>query len=208
MKKVLLSIWAVSAVMLASCGGGNENENTVTEETPAVAETITYTADPAATQVNWKGEVIGVYGHEGYVNLKSGSLEMQGDKLVGGEFVVDMTNIVPTDSSSYGKDEGTRITDLQGHLAADDFFATATYPTSTFTITSVEGNKAMGNLTVRDKTHEETLEIENLNVTPEGVTMTGKLVFDRHKYDVNWEHFVKDYILSDDIVITYTVVLK
>ena len=63
MKKVFLSILAGSALLVTSCGGGNEAEETTTETTE-VAEAMTYTADVAASAVNWRGDVIGVYGHD------------------------------------------------------------------------------------------------------------------------------------------------
>jgi len=209
MKFGILSTIAVSAMFLVSCGGSSESEQvedttTVTEE--AVATAVNYTADAAASQVNWRGEVAGVYGHEGYVNLQSGTLSFEGDKLTGGEFIVDMSVIFPIDSASFKDKDGGRITDLQGHLSTEDFFNTATFPTSKFVITGVEGNTVTGNLTIRDKTNEETIELESTDMADGTVTVKGKLVFDRQKYDVAWEHYMKDMILSDDITINYTLI--
>ena len=201
MKKGIFSAFAFASLFLVACGEGE----TEVVETP-VAETVTYTADAAATTVNWKGEVAGVYGHEGLINLKSGTVVVEGDKLVGGEFVIDMTSIVPTDSASYKDEDGRRASDLVGHLATEDFFASATYPTATFVVTAVNGNTVTGNLTIRNKTNVETLELSQFNVTEAGVTLAGKLVFDRQKYDVAWVHFMKDMVLSDDIQISYNLV--
>ncbi len=201
MKKGIFSAFALASLFLVACGEGE----TEVVETPVV-EAVTYTADAANTKVNWKGEVAGVYGHEGFVNLKSGTVVVEGDKLVGGEFVIDMTGIFPTDSASYKDEDGRRASDLVGHLATEDFFASATYPTSTFVVTAVNGNTVTGNLTVRNKTNVETLELSQFNVTETGVTMVGKLVFDRQKYDVAWVHFMKDMVLSDDIQIGFNLV--
>ena len=207
MKKGIYSILAASTLLLASCGENTENQ---AEETnvEVAAQTATFNALPEETQVNWHGEVAGVYGHDGYVNLKSATIETAEDKIVGGKVVIDMTAFYATDTASFGTEEGSRITDLQGHLTQEDFFASATYPTSTFVIKSVNGNTVTGDLTIRDKTHEETLELSSLNVTEDGLIMAGKLVFDRQKYDVSWAHFVKDYVLSDDIQISFNLVAK
>lgn len=207
MKLKLLSTIAVSSMLLVACGGGTTHE----EETAATTEQVavqSYTADTEASVVNWKGEVAGVYGHNGYVKLKSGTLSLAGNSITGGEFVADMTNIVPTDSASYKDEDHHRITDLQGHLSTADFFNTAEFPTASFTITGVEGNTVKGDLTVRGKTNAETIEIQTLDVNEDGVTVKGKLVFDRQKYDVAWVHFMKDMILSDDIVLDITLVAK
>ena len=70
----------------------------------------------------------------------------------------------------------------------------------------LNGNEVKGNLTVRDKTFEETFTVESINITDDSVIMMGTLVFDRQKYDVSWEHFVKDYVLSDDITLKINLV--
>jgi polyisoprenoid-binding protein YceI len=203
MKSNVLYALAFSAIALFACG--NAETETTTEETPVV-ESVTYSADVNASMVNWRGEVAGVYGHEGFVKLSSGAVTLNGDAVTGGEFTIDMTGIFPTDSASYTEEEGHRASDLQGHLSTEDFFATATYPTSTFVITSVEGNMVKGNLTIRDKTNEETIEITSSEVTESGVKISGKMTFNRQNYDVAWVHFMKDMILSDDIALTITLV--
>jgi len=205
-----LAAVAVSSLFIASCGETpkeaiTETENTMTEVT--TEEVVTYKAEEKS-KVNWMGEVAGVYGHEGYVHLDNGTLELKGDKIIGGTFVVDMTNIVPTDSASYKEEEGRRASDLAGHLSTEDFFHTGEHPTSTFVITNVEGNTVTGNLTVRGNTNEETMNIESLETNGDEVMMTGKMVFDRQNYNVSWVHFMKDMILSDDITITYSLVAK
>lgn len=207
-KIATLSIMATMA--LASCTNNETTEAPVTEtvEKTKKVESVLYTADASATEVNWKGEVAGVYGHEGYVNLESGTLTVEGDQIVGGTIVVDMTGIYPTDSASYRDQDGGRITDLQNHLSTPDFFATATYPTSTFEITGVENGAIKGNLTIRDKTNEETLEITNMNMENGQLQMSGTLTFDRQNYDVAWVHFMKDMVLSDDIVINFNFMAK
>ena len=120
MKLRLLNAMAFSSILLFSCGEAATEENTATEE--LTAEAVIYMADAEATTVNWRGEVAGVYGHEGYVTLQSGSLEITGENVTAGEFVIDMSVLYPTDSASFKDEDGGRITDLQGHLSASDFF--------------------------------------------------------------------------------------
>lgn len=211
MKKVILSAFTLASVALVSCGGGETTETNTTDEAATnseVVETVTYVADASNSDVNWKGEVVGVYGHEGIIEMQSGEVMVEGDQIVGGTFVIDMNTIWPTDSASYKDEEGRRATDLVGHLSTDDFFSIDEYPTSTFVIKSVDGNTITGDLTVKGQTHEETLEVDSLEMTEDGMMMSGTLVFDRQKYGVSWEHFVKDYVLSDDIVVMYNVVAK
>ena len=205
MKFKTLSIFAFGALMAVACGesASTETAEETTPEEPTV-ETVTYMASADESSVNWKGEVVGVYGHEGIIDMQSGKVMVAGDQIVDGEFVIDMSTIWPTDSASFSEENPAEK--LVGHLGTDDFFSVDEFPTSSFKIKSVNGNQITGDLTVKGQTHEETLEVENMEITEDGMMMSGVLVFDRQKYGVSWEHYVKDYVLSDDIQISYTLV--
>lgn len=84
--------------------------------------------DLEKSKVEWFGKkVTGV--HNGSVILKSGSLEMKGARIVGGEFVMDMTTIKNTDIES-----DKYRNNLETHLRSDDFFGVAKFPESKFVI--------------------------------------------------------------------------
>ena len=212
MKKIVLGTLSLAALALVSCGGNHADESHATEDHAAHAEghdeAVTeenYSVDVAASTVHWKGEVAGVYGHEGVIALKSGSHTVKGDQITGGEFVVDMTTITPQDS---GYSEENPPSKLVGHLGTDDFFAIDKHPTSKFVVTSATDKEIKGTLTVRGKSNEETVQISSMEVTENGVKATGKLVFDRQKYDVAWVHYMKDMVLSDDITLDLEIVAK
>ncbi|MCB9192762.1 MAG: YceI family protein [Flavobacteriales bacterium] len=197
--KLLLTFTAAGTLFLASCGGGHEhsNESEATSEETAAVEAVTKTVDPAASTVNWVGKMIGIKAHNGTINLQEGSLTMEGDKIVGGSFVVDMSSITPLDENYApdGSEQGTREM-LVGHLSSGDFFAVEENPTASFEITGAnEDGSVSGNLTVRGKTNEETVTDV---VVGEG-SVSGTLVFDRKKYDVSFDVLAKDAVLSDDI---------
>lgn len=189
---------AASVMILAvSCNkGGETSENQDGTDTTAAVE---YMVDPATSSVQWRGDMVKMYYHEGTVALKEGSLSLADGKLTGGKFVVDMTQIVPTDSN-YSPDRPKE--NLVGHLSSPEFFDVANHKEATFEISSVEGNTAKGMLTLRGKSNEET--ISDIVITENGdqVTATGKLTFDRKKYDVSFDMTVKDMVLSNDIQLT------
>ena len=62
------------------------------------------------SSVKWLGKKIGRQ-HEGNVQLKSGSFELQDDKIVEGNFVLDMTTITNTDLENENYNQK-----LVGHL--------------------------------------------------------------------------------------------
>jgi polyisoprenoid-binding protein YceI len=107
----------------------------------------------STSAVNWQGyKVTG--SHTGTVAIKSGALDFTGDKLTGGNFVLDMTAINVTDLTGKGK------TSLEGHLKADDFFGSEKFPTAKLMIKKVASRgkageyKVTADLTIKGITKE------------------------------------------------------
>ncbi len=193
------------SVMFTACTSGTKSDTAASEAadeaTEAVEEKINLanaTIDLEKSKVAWKGEMLGVYAHEGTVKFSEGTVTVSDDAITGGTFVVDMSSIVPTDEN-FNPDEGKTPEKLVGHLSSNDFFAVEENPTATFTINEVSGATAKGTLTIRGKSGEET--VENVSVSKEGdaVKMTGTLTFNRKNYDVAFDHPVKEMVISDDI---------
>ncbi len=203
---IRLVIPMIAVILLVSCSGGSKTTENAEDTTNEVSTTeATYNIDSENSVVAWKGEVAGVYGHNGIIDVASGNISTKGDEITAGEIVIDMTSIVPLDSGSFKDQEGSRITDFQGHLMTGDFFMVEKYPTASFSIKSQINNQLIGDLTIRGNTNEETVQLSSLEITPDGLVGEGVLVFDRQIYDVNWKHFVKDYVLSNNIEVKLTI---
>ncbi|MDX1767893.1 MAG: YceI family protein [Arenibacter troitsensis] len=129
--------------------------------------------------VTWKGyKVTG--SHHGTIALKSGSLIFDGDKLTGGEFVVDMPTLVSNDLQGEYKGK------LEGHLKSDDFFGVDAHPTSKLVFTSVKATgknsyEVTGDLTIKGKTNPVTFDISIY-----GNKATATMKVDRSLYDVKY----------------------
>lgn len=149
----------------------------VSASTPA--EVVTKEVKTSESTVTWKGyKVTG--SHYGTINLQSGSLSFDGDKLVGGEFVVDMSSLVSDDL------EGEYKGKLEGHLKSDDFFGVEKHPTSKLVFTEVKANgknsyEVTGDLTIKGITKAVTFD---LSVYGSKATATMKV--DRSEYDVRY----------------------
>lgn len=196
----------VALAILSACSGGKKASTD--EKATTSTETVTYTIDPSASTVAWLGEVAGVYGHNGVIAIKEGTIMASDSQLEGGTVVIDMTTIAPTDSASYKDEDGRRASDLVGHLSTGDFFLVEKYPTASFTITSYSGTDLVGDLTIRGITKEVTATVSSLEVTEAGLKASASLVFNRQDFKVSWVHFMKDMILSDDIKIDLEIVAK
>lgn len=132
------------------------------------------------SSVKWHGKKVGGQ-HEGNIQLKSGYFELQGDKIVAGNFVVDMTTITNTDVKSEGSKQK-----LVGHLKSDDFFGVEKYPSATFEVkqsSTFSNGKATisGDITIKGKT--ESLSFEAVRA---GKEYTAKVEIDRSKFDVRY----------------------
>lgn len=129
--------------------------------------------------VTWKGyKVTG--SHHGTIALESGTLEFDGDKLVGGEFVVDMSTLKNNDLSGDSKGK------LEGHLKSDDFFGVQSHPTSKLVFTNVKATgknsyEVTGDLTIKGITKPTTF-----NVSIYGSKATATLKVDRSHYDIKF----------------------
>jgi len=161
-------------------------------------EATTLNINTAESVVHWTGSLVGVYDHHGTLKFKNGVIDIKDGVIADGSFVVDMTTMKPTDEN-YNPEEGSTKEKLVGHLSSPDFFDVENYPEASFKIKAHTGNKIVGQLTIRGKTHEETvknLEIKNMDGK---MKFHGTMTIDRNKYDVNWKHPVKDKVLSDEI---------
>lgn len=126
----------------------------------------------------WKGKKI-LGSHTGIIELKEGYLEMEGDELVGGVFVVDMTTLTNSDL------EGDSRAKLVRHLKSSDFFGVDEHPTSTLVIkgASKSGNtyEVLGELTIKGITEPINFELE-MGAT--GARASVKI--DRIKYGIQY----------------------
>ena len=105
------------------------------EEFPAEAKAAPLVADGVhridlkESSVRWVGRNL-LNRHEGLIGLKSGWLSMEGGKLAGGEFVIDMRAITSIDLA------GTALHDvLVRHLMDHDFFDVEKFPEAKVEIT-------------------------------------------------------------------------
>ena len=133
----------------------------------------------ANSKVIWKGyKVTG--SHEGTINLKSGFLNFDANKLTGGEFVMDMTTIITTDLTGEYKGK------LEGHLKSDDFFSVEKNPTATMIVKKVEVSgknsyKVTGDLIIKGIKNTVTFDLSVY-----GNKANASLKIDRTKYDVRY----------------------
>jgi polyisoprenoid-binding protein YceI len=144
---------------------------------------ITYKVDTAASVLDWKGyKVTGA--HAGVIQLKNGALQFEGEKLIGGNFEIDMNSITCTDL------QGEYAAKLVGHLKADDFFGTAKFGTAKFVMTKAASQgkdlyKITGKMTIKNVTKEIRFNA-NVNEVDGKKVATAAIKVDRTDYNVRY----------------------
>ena len=188
-------------MLVFSCG----NTETKKIETPLEVHQLdtvlqSLNINTPTSSVEWKGVMVGIYSHNGFVSIKEGNLVYQGNSITGGSITIDMETM--TQSDSLYKTEENK---LVAHLESPDFFDVANFPTATFEITSSDlgTNKVYGNLTVKGITDSEV--VENVIFDVETKSATGTLKFDRQKYGVTYKGSKKDMLVGDEVEMTISL---
>jgi polyisoprenoid-binding protein YceI len=198
-RTLLLTAIIALGVVAVSCnqGGQKESKKMAGEETKAI-DISGITIDASKSFVAWSGTMLGVYSHDGTLDMTEAALEVSDGKITGGSFTVDMNSMVATDDN-YNPEEGSTPEKLIGHLKSADFFDVENYPSASFKITSAGENTVTGMMTIRGNTNEET--VENVMISKDGdmIRITGEMTVDRKKYDVSWDSPIEDRVLSNDL---------
>ena len=193
MKKLALITAVILSAALSFAADSKKEKKSTSDPTAMVKRDIT-------GDIKWTGYGVGK-SHTGDLIVKSGDIEMKGDNIVGGTFVIDMTSLKTADSPK-----------LQEHLQSADFFDIAKYPEATYRITGVEPlknavagsptHKIKGTLTIKTKT--EPMEMLATVTKKDGkyTAIATTEIKDRTKYDIvyNSKQFKALSVLGDKLI--------
>lgn len=157
--------------------------------------------DLSKSSFKWTGKKV-TGQHYGKISLKKAEMDIKEGKLLGGKFVMDMKSMT--------------VEDLQGeweqkfiaHMHSTDFFNTSEHPTATLEILTSSDNKVSANLSIRGKTKKVDIDFKK-----SGNTYSGKMIFDRTKFDIKYKsgNFFKDLgdkLIYDDVTLEFKVLFK
>jgi polyisoprenoid-binding protein YceI len=136
-------------------------------------------ADTAKTTLQWLGEkVLGQ--HTGTIKLKDGWLVLNNNKIVSGEFNIDMASIKDSESNAM----------LEKHLKSDDFFGVEKFPIAKLVLTSSDlfdkGTATVtGSLTIKGVTNPIQFKAL-LQKKDEGTWFYSNIVIDRTKFNIRY----------------------
>jgi polyisoprenoid-binding protein YceI len=182
------------------------------ESSAAEGEAATYVVDTAASKIEWYGSKPIGASESGTVNIAEGEMSFNGDQLVGGTIVIDMASIATTTQS------GGMAEQLVGHLASDDFFGVATYPTAQLVLKSAEPTdvanqyRVKADLTIKETTKEIEF-VTDVVVAEDTLTGNANIVVNRADFDVRYNSAaffsnLGDNLISDEMEMTVMLVAK
>lgn len=188
MKKIILSMLTLSTIAFSSCGEKDvEMEKEVTEVENIEVAKVSGTYHVAESSVvTWGAQSYKdtVPEHVGTVSISTGSIVVENDAIVGGEFSFDMASILES-----GEPNDYTVM-LQNHLKDTSFFFVADFATSSFTLNSVEGGIAAGSLEVLGISKEISFPIET--------TISAESIAAKANFDLNMLQFNLPYLLEQD----------
>jgi polyisoprenoid-binding protein YceI len=137
------------------------------------------TADVEKTTLTWLGEKV-TGEHSGTIKLKDGWLTYQNNKIVSGQFNVDMNTIKDVDANER----------LEGHLKSDDFFGSAKFPVATLVVTGSESFEkgtatVKGTLKIKDVTNPVEFKA-TVQKKEDGTYFYANIIIDRSKYNIRY----------------------
>jgi len=124
--------------------------------------------------------------HNGKIKLLDGDVQSKNDKLIGGNFTVDMTNFTVDDLSGEWADK------FISHVKSADFFDVKNHPKSKLLIKSSKGNTVIADLTINGITNPVKFDYKKV-----GEAFEGKFTFDRTKFNILYG---KDSSLGDKFI--------
>lgn len=197
MKKVFLFLSA-GAFVLASCVGNPEGKKAETTDGVEVTEVAgtELAVNTAESTVEWTGRKVSGQ-HHGTVDITSGTLLVDGDQLVGGNFVIDLNTITNLDMEGEYKEK------LEGHLKSEDFFDVTNHPEATFEITGISASSeagvfvVSGNLTIRDVTKNITFDAQVAELSATSVNVKADFNIAREDWGVNYAGQADDLISKE-----------
>lgn len=187
---------AVTSCCLTGCSDPSDHvhKSNAADPQKAVSESATAGKEyviRAESTIGFVGSKV-TGSHDGGFKKFAGKLSVAGGKIVGSpEIKIAM-------DSTWSDNEK-----LTGHLKSPDFFDTAKFPTSTFTVTSIEPDgaqhKVTGNLDLHGVTKSITFPA-NIQITDDAVTVKAEFAINRKDFNINYPGRPND-LIRDNVVL-------
>jgi polyisoprenoid-binding protein YceI len=168
-----------------------------------------YSVNKSASKVKWEAKKV-TGKHDGTISFDNGLLKLNGTKISGGSFVIDMNTIVVADITDPGTNKK-----LVGHLFSDDFFSVGKFPQSKLEIKKSElksgdNYRFVGELTIKGITKPVEFDAK-VNVSSGNLTASGVITVNRTLYDIKYRSGsffsdLGDKMIYDDFTLEFELI--
>jgi len=136
-------------------------------------------ADTAKTKLDWLGEKV-TGQHTGTIKLQSGWVTFSDNKVVAGEFLIDMASLKDSERNAR----------LENHMKSDDFFSVGKFPVSKLVVKSSDSFEkgsavVRGELTIKGVTNPIEFKAA-MQKKDDGTWFYTNIVIDRTKYSIKY----------------------
>jgi polyisoprenoid-binding protein YceI len=158
----------------------------------------------AASSIAWYAEKV-TGKHNGTVAISAGALNVDGNKLVGGNFTIDLKTIKALDITDPAYNQK-----FIGHISSGDFFEVEKFPTANFVITKIAANQITGNMTIKGITKSVSFPAE-ISVKGGKVAAKASITIDRTDYNIQYGskkffESIGDKAIMDDFKLVVSLV--
>lgn len=176
MKQISLVILGSFLLATTAIAGNSGNSATV------------FNVETKQSKVLWTGKKV-TGEHTGTLNLATGEVTVDGNKVINAQVKMDMNSIVCTDITNADVNQK-----LVGHLKSDDFFSVDKFPQAVFSATTFKANPAgtggnnylvSGKLTIKGITREISFPAK-VEIKNGLLKANGKAKIDRTQYDIKY----------------------
>jgi len=222
MRKIILKTALIISISVFAwaCKSSTNTANPASNpsEIKEIAASKEYTIDVEASSLEWKGEnIIAGRAHTGNIKFKEGVLGVEGNLVVSGKMLLDITTITNNDLKEKALNDK-----LVKHLKSDDFFSVGSFPTATLEIATIEAlasptvdanNTVTANLSIKGITKKITFPAM-IKVSDIGVLANAKLEFNRKDWNVMYgtegslSALTKDKVIKNEISISVNIIAK
>ncbi|HHY85283.1 MAG TPA: YceI family protein [Verrucomicrobia bacterium] len=192
--------WLVPVVVAGALTGCSDPADGVHKSAAGEAQTAStrtagkpYTIQPDS-KINFVGSKVTGKHDGGFTNF-SGTISVADGKVVDAEIKINL-------ESTWSDNQR-----LTAHLKSPDFFDVANFPTSTFTVTSIEGSGAQQKVTGNLELHGVTKSISfpaDIQVSDDTVTVKAEFAINRKDFGIMYSGRADD-LIRDDVVIKLDV---
>lgn len=208
--KKYFNVLITLTLLLNSCGKKTESSPINKNIGQKVINEGKYQIDDINSKLVWKGKQLSSKEHDGTLNLSEGNVTIDKSGNISGQIKIDMKSISTTNLEGAWKDK------LDGHLKSPDFFSVNDFPNAFIKFNgnqnrSINGEINFdGELRIKGITHPTRFSAK-LNQIGNKVFATGRVSFDRSKYDVKYgsgKFFenLGDKLIYDEIIVNVSIV--